>query len=100
MIGVNHYLILSLILFSIGTFGFLTRKSAIGILLSLELMFNAVNINFAAFSYFIGNLSGQIVILFVIAIAAAESCVGIAIILNIYRTFKEVDADKINLLKW
>jgi len=100
MIGLNHYLIVSLILFLIGIYGVLTRRSAIGILLSIELIFNAVNINFIAFSHFLGLLTGQVFALFVIAVAAAESCVGIALVLCIYRNFRESDISRISLLKW
>ncbi len=100
MIGLNHYLIVSLILFLTGIYGVLTRRSAIGILLSIELMFNAVNLNLVAFSYFLGSLTGQVFALFVIAVAAAESCVGIALVLCVYRNFKESDISRINLLKW
>ncbi|MDQ7826323.1 MAG: NADH-quinone oxidoreductase subunit NuoK [Candidatus Eremiobacteraeota bacterium] len=100
MIGLNHYLILSLAVFSIGIFGVLTRRSAIGVLLSLELMFNAVCLNFAAFSYFLHTISGQIMVIFIIAIAAAESCVGIALVLSIYRHFKDISVDKVSELKW
>lgn len=100
MINLEHYLILSVILFFIGIFGVLTRRSAIGILLSLELMFNAVNINLVAFSSYLGNIIGQIFVIFIITVAAAESVVGIAIILCIYRTFRDINVDNINLLKW
>lgn len=100
MTGINHYLVLSLILFSIGMFGVLTRRSAIGILLSLELMLNAVNINLVAFSHFLESITGHIFAIFLIAVAAAESCVGLAIIICVYRTFKDIRADNINLLKW
>lgn len=100
MIGLVHYLLLGMILFFIGLFGALTRRSAIGILLSLELMFNAVNINLVAFSSYLGNVAGQIMVIFIITVAAAESVVGIAIILTIYRTFKDINVDKISLLKW
>jgi NADH:ubiquinone oxidoreductase subunit K len=100
MIGLSHYLIVGLILFLTGLYGVLTRRSAIGILLSIELMFNAVNLNLVTFSYFLGSLTGQVFALFVIAIAAAESCVGIALVLCVYRNFKESDITRINLLKW
>ena len=102
MVGLNHYLVLSTILFCIGIFGVLTRRNAIGILMSIELMFNAVNINFVAFSKFItpNDFVGQIFAIFVITIAAAEATVGLAIVLLIYRNFKGINVDKINLMKW
>lgn len=102
MVGLNHYLILSAVLFCIGIFGVLTRRNAIGILMSIELMFNAVNINFVAFSKFVtpGEFVGQIFAIFVIAIAAAEATVGLAIVLLIYRNFKGINVDDINMMKW
>lgn len=102
MVGLNHYLILSTALFCIGIFGVLTRRNAIGILMSIELMFNAVNINFVAFSKFVtpGEFVGQIFAIFVITIAAAEATVGLAIVLLIYRNFKGINVDNINMMKW
>lgn len=102
MIGLNHYLTLSTILFCIGIFGVLTRRNAIGILMSIELMFNAVNINFVAFSRFVtpNVLVGQIFTIFIITIAAAEATVGLAIVLLIYRNFKGIYVDNINIMKW
>jgi len=102
LVGLNHYLILSTVLFCIGIFGVLTRRNAIGILMSIELMFNAVNINFVAFSKFVtpGEFVGQIFAIFVITIAAAEATVGLAIVLLIYRNFKGINVDDINIMKW
>jgi NADH-quinone oxidoreductase subunit K len=100
LIGLNHYILLSLALFFIGVFGVLTRRSIIGILLSLELMFNAVNINLVAFSHFLGNLAGQVLVIFIITVAAAEACVGIALVICIYRNYKDINIDRINILKW
>lgn len=93
---------LSTILFCIGIFGVLTRRNAIGILMSIELMFNAVNINFVAFSKFVtpNDFVGQIFAIFVITIAAAEATVGLAIVLLIYRNFKGINVDNINIMKW
>ena len=93
-------LVLSLILFSIGLFGALTRKNAVAILMSIELMLNAVNLNFVYFSRHLIDVSGQIFALFIIAAAAAEAAIGLAIILNLYREFKGIDVDKVTLLKW
>jgi NAD(P)H-quinone oxidoreductase subunit 4L len=97
-----HYLILSAILFCLGIFGLLTRRNAVGILMSIELMFNAVNINFVAFSRYLTPqyLTGQIFAIFVITIAAAEAAVGLAIVLLIYRNFRGIEVDKINFMKW
>lgn len=101
-IGLGHYLSLAVILFGIGFFGVLTRRNAIGILMSVELMFNAVNINLVAFNRFVtpADFTGQIFAIFTIVIAAAEVTVGLAIVLLIYRNFREVFVDKINLMKW
>jgi NADH-quinone oxidoreductase subunit K len=97
-----HYLSLSAILFSIGFFGIITRKNAIAILMSLELMFNAVNINLVAFNRFVSPEAyvGQIFAIFVIVVAAAEATVGLAIVILIYRNWRSIDADRVNLLKW
>ena len=102
MVGLSHYLVLSAALFGIGIFGVLTRRNAIGILMSIELMFNAVNINFVAFSKFVtpGEFVGQIFAIFVITIAAAEATVGLAIVLLMYRNFKGINVDSVNIMKW
>jgi len=102
MIGLNHYLALSALLFCIGIFGVLTRRNAIGILMSIELLFNAVNINFVAFARFINpqEITGQIFTIFVITVAAAEAAVGLAIIILIYRQHKGVEVDRVNIMKW
>ncbi|MBN2225783.1 MAG: NADH-quinone oxidoreductase subunit NuoK [candidate division Zixibacteria bacterium] len=97
-----QYLALAAILFAIGVFGVLTRRNAIGILMSLELMFNAANINLVVFNKYIGpdNLIGQIFALFVVVIAAAEAVVGLAIVLLLYRNWRGIDVDHINIMKW
>jgi NADH:ubiquinone oxidoreductase subunit K len=97
-----HYLALAAILFSIGLFGVLTRRNVIGILMSLELMFNAANINFVAFNKYIvtDGLIGQIFAIFIIVVAAAEAVVGLAIVLLIYRNWRGIDMDHINIMKW
>ena len=96
------YLIPSLIMFGCGIYGFLTRKNMIAMLISLELMLNAVDINFALFNRFLypGKLEGMMFSLFAIAIAAAETAVAIAIIINVYRIAKNVDITHINKLKF
>jgi NADH:ubiquinone oxidoreductase subunit K len=97
-----HYLILSAVLFGIGMYGLLTRRNAVGVLMSIELMFNSANINFVAFSKFITpkDFTGQIFSIFVITIAAAEAAVGLAIVLLIYRNYKGIEVDNINIMKW
>jgi len=97
-----QYLALAAVLFAIGMFGVLTRRNAIGILMSLELMFNAVNINLVTFNKYIkpDDLTGQIFALFVIVVAAAEAVVGLAIVLLLYRNWKGIDIDRINIMKW
>lgn len=102
MIPQSHFLILSAVLFSIGLFGALTRRNAIGILMSIELILNAANINFIAFNKFLGSPDGlgQIFALLVIAIAGASAVVGLVLIIAIYRNARTMFVDKINLMKW
>lgn len=102
MITLNHYLALAAALFAVGLFGVMTRRNAIGMLMSVELMFNAVNINLVAFSRFRepGFAHGDLFAIFVIAAAAAESVLGLAIILAIYRRRRVVDADRMTLMRW
>jgi NADH:ubiquinone oxidoreductase subunit K len=101
-ISLAHYLSLAAILFGIGIFGVLTRRNAVGILMSIELMFNAVNINLVAFNRYVtpNDFIGQIFAIFVIVVAAAEATVGLAIVLLIYRNFHDIFVDNINLMKW
>ena len=101
-ISLTHYLALAVILFGIGMFGVLTRRNAVGILMSIELMFNAVNINLVAFNRYVTptDFTGQIFSIFVIVVAAAEATVGLAIVLLIYRNFRDIFVDNINLMKW
>ncbi|MEE8576602.1 MAG: NADH-quinone oxidoreductase subunit NuoK [candidate division Zixibacteria bacterium] len=98
----HAYLYLAAILFAIGLFGVITRRNVIGILMSLELMFNAVNINLVAFNKFVVSepMLGQIFAIFIIAVAAAEATVGLAIVLLIYRNWRGVDIDNIQVMKW
>ncbi|MBI4811785.1 MAG: NADH-quinone oxidoreductase subunit NuoK [Ignavibacteriales bacterium] len=96
----THYLILSAILFSLGLYGVVTRKNAILVLMGIELILNAANINFIAFSRYGGmQLDGQAIAVFVIILAAAEAAIALAIVLNIYKQFKTVNVDEINKLK-
>jgi NAD(P)H-quinone oxidoreductase subunit 4L len=101
-IGLNHYLILSAVLFCIGLYGALTRRNAVVILMCIEIMLNAVNISLVAFSAYIVPLllTGQVFAIFVIVVAAAEIAVGLAIVLAIYRGLADIDTNNINLLKW
>ena len=97
--GLRAYLLLAAAVFSIGLFGVLTRRNAVGILLGIELMLNAVNINLVAFSRFNGDLAGMVFAMFTIAITVAEVAVGLAIVIVIFRVRKTVDADRLDLLK-
>ena len=99
-IGLNHFLIISVLLFSLGIFGIITRRNAVMVLMGIELILNAANINFIAFSRY-GNFgyNGQLIALFVIVLAAAEAAVALAIVLNIYKTFSTVNVDEIDRLK-
>lgn len=101
MIGLKSFLMLGGVLFAIGLFGILARRNVVGILMSIELIFNAVGINFVAFNRFLhpDRLWGQGFTLFVIALAAAEAVVGLALVLAIYRNSKSVLAEKLNLLQ-
>jgi len=101
-IGLEHYLILSAVLFAIGLYGALAKRNAIIILMSIELMLNAVNITMVAFSRYIVPtlLTGQVFAIFIIVVAAAEATVGLAIIIAIYRNRETIDATEVNLMKW
>lgn len=99
-VGLNHYLILSAILFTFGIFSVISRKNAIMVLMGLELILNAANINFVAFAKYGGmNIDGHISAIFVIILAAAEAAIALAIVLNIYQNYKHVNIDEINKLK-
>ena len=102
MIPLSWYLVLSAALFSIGFYGVLSRKNSVAILMSLELMLNAVNINIVAFWRFLTpeNIAGQVFAIIVFAVAAAEVAVGLALVISIYRRQKTVAADEIDLMKW
>ena len=101
-LGLEHYLILSAVLFCIGLFGVLTQRNVIKVIMCLEIMLNAVNITLIAFSQYITPtaLTGQIFALFVMVVAAAEVAVGIAIIFSIYRNRETVDIENFNILRW
>lgn len=102
MIPQSHFLLFGAALFAIGIFGVLTRRNAIGLLMSIELILNAVNINLVTFNRFLGTRdgSGQIFALFVIAIAAASAVVGLALVISLYRNAKNINVNKMTLMKW
>ena len=95
----SQFLLLAAVLFCIGIYGVLARRNAVLVLMSIELMLNAVNINLVAFGAFRGNVIGQVFALFIIAIAAAEVGVGLAIVLLIYRNRTSIDLDEVDLMK-
>jgi NADH-quinone oxidoreductase subunit K len=100
MIGLSHYLVISAALFSLGIMGVLTRKNAVNVLMGIELILNAANINLVAFSKFsAGNLHGQVFAIFIIVVAAAEAAVALAIVLSMYRIIKSVNLDRADTLK-
>ena len=99
-VPLNHYILLSTIIFSIGVIGVLIRRNAIVIFMSVELMLNAVNLLLTAFSVYRGDASGQVFVFFIMALAAAEVAVGLAIIVMIYRNTNSIDINVLNRLKW
>lgn len=107
MIPIEYWLVFSSLLFAVGAYGVLTRRNAIVVLMSIEVMLNAANINLVAFSSYHSSLhggppdpSGQVFALFSIAIAAAEVAIGLAILLSVYKRYDTIDVDKINILRW
>ena len=100
MIGLQHYLVVSAALFSIGLFGILTQRNILMILLSIELILNAANLSFVAFSSFLGDLSGQVVVFFTMIVAAAEVTVGLAIVVLLFRKKNTTSIDELKTLKW
>jgi len=99
MIGLEHYLVLSAILFIIGVMGVLTRRNIIVILLSIELILAAVNLNMIAFSSFLHNATGQVFVFFVLTVAAAEAALGLAILVNLFKNLESINVDDVNHLK-
>ncbi len=98
--SLNHYLVLSALLFTIGVFGiFLNRRNVIIIMMSIELILLSVNINFVAFSRFMGNIDGQIITFFVLTVAAAEAAIGLAILVSFFRNRATIDVEEIDTLK-
>jgi NADH-quinone oxidoreductase subunit K len=99
MLTVNHFIILSAILFSIGAVGVLVRRNPLIMFMSIELMLNAVNLAFVAFSRYLDNLEGQVFVFLILTVAAAEVAVGLAIIVAIFRARDSVNVDEVNELK-
>ena len=99
-VPISYYVVLSGLIFLIGLVGVLTRRNIIVILLSIELMLNATNINFVAFSSYLGNLSGQVFVFFALTVAAAGVAVGLASIIALYRHTTSINVDDFRLLKW
>ena len=99
-IGLEHWLILSAVLFAIGLYGVLAKRNAVVILMSVEIMLSAVNVTMVAFSRYGQYITGQIFVIFVMVVAAAEVAIGLALIISIYRRRKTVDAEKYDGMKW
>ncbi len=100
MVPLDYYLILSAAIFAIGVIGVLIRRNLIVVLMSIELMLNSVNLTFIAFSRFLGSMEGQVVVIFVMAVAAAEAVIGLAIIISVFRHRQSLDPQEMQLLKW
>jgi NADH-quinone oxidoreductase subunit K len=100
-VQLHHYLAVAALLFGLGAFAALARRNAVAVLMGVELMLNAVNINFVAFWRYLdpARLEGQVFVLVIITVAAAEAAVGLALVLNIYRAFGTVEVDRVNTLK-
>jgi NADH-quinone oxidoreductase subunit K len=99
-IPIEYYLVLSAFMFSVGIIGVLTRRNAIIVFMCIELMLNSANLTLITFSSYLGDVGGQLFVFFVMAVAAAEAAVGLAIIIAIYRNKLTVNIDQINILKW
>ena len=100
MVPLSYYLILSAILFGLGTAGFLFKRNIVTIFMSVELMLNAVNLTFVALSYYFRQLDGQIFVVFVMVVAAAEAAVGLAIIIAVFRNRESLNVDQMDLMKF
>ena len=100
MVGLSHYLILGALLFAISVIGiFLNRKNAIILLMAIELMLLAVNLNFVAFSYYLHDIAGQVFVFFILTVAAAEAAIGLAILVVLFRNIRTINVDDLNRLK-
>ncbi len=100
MVPLQSYLILSAVMFIVGAVGVVTRRNAIIVFMSIELMLNSVNLTFVAFSAFLGDATGQVFVFFVMTVAAAEAAVGLAIVIALFRRKQTVNLDEINIMKW
>jgi NADH-quinone oxidoreductase subunit K len=100
MVPLSWYMVLSMVVFIIGVFGFLSRKNIIIIFMSIELMLNAVNINLISLSHYLQDLRGQVLAFFVIAVAAAEAAIGLAIVIALFRNKATAHVDEIHEMKW
>lgn len=100
MVSLSYYLTLSAVLFAIGVIGVLTRRNLIIVFMSVELMLNSANLTLVAFSSFLGDATGQVLVFFVIAVAAAEAAIGLAIVIALFRNKQTVNIDEINIMKW
>jgi len=99
-VPIAWYMVLAAVLFSIGTVGALTRRNGITIFLSIELMLNAVNLLILSYARLLGDQSGQVIVFFVLAIAAAEAAIGLALYIAVYRLRRTIDVNRLNLLRW
>ncbi len=100
MVPLNYYLVLSAVIFAIGVTGVVLRRNVLVILMSIELMLNAVNLTFIAFARSLGSMDGQVVVFFVMTVAAAEAVVGLAIVISIFRHRQTLDPQDLQLLRW
>ena len=102
LVGLNHYLVVSALLFGLGLFGILSRRNAVAILMGIELMLNATNINVVAFNRYVAPaaVSGHVFALVIITLAACEAAVGLALVMAVYRNLETIHVDEINLMKW
>jgi len=100
MVPLHYYLVLSAVVFAIGVIGVLVRRNLIVVLMSIELMLNAVNLSFVAFARFLGSMEGQVIVFFVMAVAAAEAVIGLAIVIAAFRHRQSLDPQEMQLLRW
>ena len=100
MVPLDHFLILAAVIFAIGVIGVLVRRNLIVVLMSIELMLNAVNLTFIAFSRYLGSMQGQVIVFFVMAVAAAEAVIGLAIVISVFRHRRSLYPQEMQLLKW
>jgi NADH-quinone oxidoreductase subunit K len=100
MIPLQYYLIVSAVMFVVGAVGVITRRNALVVFMAIELMLNSVNLTLVGFSAFLGDATGQILVFFVMTVAAAEAAIGLAIIIALFRKKVTINLDEINILKW